>query len=100
MTAVDRRALARLARRALQVVLLCCALLSVVTAIRPDGARAAEVPGVAWQGTNPYIFAIGDSLLEQCRQEFGMGWRSLGYIGWPGATSADMRGRLDGTGTG
>ncbi|MGY1617795.1 hypothetical protein ACI797_13740 [Geodermatophilus sp. SYSU D00691] len=63
-------------------------------------ASAGAVPTVAWQGTNPYMFAIGDSLLEQCGPSFGMGWRSLGYIGWPGATSDDLRGRLDGTGSG
>jgi hypothetical protein len=83
----------------LAVVLATVAIVVGMTA-RPVPAVAGESPQIAWQGTNPYVFAIGDSLLEQCRQDFGMGWRSLGYIAWPGATAGDMRGRLDGTGFG
>ncbi|RFU21717.1 SGNH/GDSL hydrolase family protein [Geodermatophilus marinus] len=82
------------------VVVLCALALSGLAAVRAAPAAAGDLPRVAWQGANPYVFAIGDSLLEQCRQDFGMGWRSLGYIAWPGATAGDMRGRLDGTGSG
>jgi hypothetical protein len=83
------------------LTLLLCSVLAVAgTAVRPDHAAAGEAPGVPWQGTNPYMFAVGDSLLAQCGEDFGMGWRSLGFIGWDGATSGGMRARLDGTGQG
>jgi hypothetical protein len=89
----------RAARAALTVV-LCGLFLAAGSFVREDSAEAGEQPRIAWQGTNPYVFAIGDSLLEQCRQDFGMGWRSLGYAAWPGATAGDMRARLDGSGRG
>ena len=85
--------------RAGLVLLVCVAALAGGVAA-PDRASAGETPRVAWQGSNPYVFAVGDSILEQCGQYYGMGWRSLGFVGWPGATSDDMRGRLDGTGSG
>jgi hypothetical protein len=90
-------------RRVLQPfsrVLALCALTLVAGLLVPGRASASDTPRIAWQGTNPYVFAVGDSILQQCGEEFGMGWRSLGFIGWPGATSEDMRGRLDGTGSG
>lgn len=57
-------------------------------------AQADDTPSVPWTGNNQYIFAVGDSILEQCREDFGMGARSLGFVGWPGATSTQMRERL------
>lgn len=62
-------------------------------------ASAGPRPRAPWVGTNPYGFLIGDSVTEQATQEWGMGWRSLGKVGWPGATTEMMRGRLDGTRT-
>ena len=86
--------------RAVLAVLFCVLFLVAGGAVLPEPARAGDSPRIAWQGSNPYVFAIGDSLLEQCREDFGMGWRSLGFVAWPGATAGDMRGRLDGTGSG
>jgi hypothetical protein len=88
------------ARRAALTALLCTVLVAAGATVRQDEAAAGEHPRIAWQGANPYIFAVGDSLLEQCREDFGMGWRSLGYAAWPGATAADLRARLDGSGQG
>ncbi|SOD93814.1 hypothetical protein [Blastococcus haudaquaticus] len=81
-------------------MLLCSLLIMAGSVVRPDRAEAGDAPQIAWEGNNPYIFAVGDSVLAQCGQQFGMGWRSLGFIGWGGATASDMRGRLDGTGSG
>jgi hypothetical protein len=88
------------AGRVALTALLCSVLVVAGATVRPDRAAAGDHPRTAWQGTNPYIFAVGDSLLEQCREDFGMGWRSLGYAAWPGATARDMRARLDGSGRG
>jgi len=99
MSASPLRRTARLTARAGLVLLLCAAVLAGGLAA-PHRASAAGAPRIAWQGANPYVFAVGDSILQQCGEQFGMGWRSLGFIGWPGATSDDMRARLDGTGSG
>ena len=82
-----------------RILLLAAVLLTVLGVVAPATA-AAPIPRVGWVGTNPYGFEIGDSIVQQCGETFGMGWRSLGFIGWPGSTTADMRGRLDGTGSG
>lgn len=58
-------------------------------------SAADNVPRIPWTGTNPYGFAIGDSVLRDCGPEFGMGWRSLGFIGWPGSDTRAMRARLE-----
>lgn len=80
------------ALRALLVALLTALLTACLTALAgPATAAPAPVP---WVGTNPYGFAIGDSVLEQCHPDFGMSWRSLGFAAWPGATTSDMRDRL------
>jgi hypothetical protein len=60
-------------------------------------ARAGDVPTIAWTGGNAYVWGMGDSLFEQCRENLGLGWRSLGMVGWPGATSTDMRNRMSST---
>lgn len=69
----------------------------LVVAAVPAPAQA-DTPRVPWTGANPYVFALGDSIVQQCGEQFGMGWRSLGFIGWPGSDTSTMRGRLDGTG--
>jgi hypothetical protein len=79
-------------RRALLAVLTLALLL---TAASP--ASAGPRPRVPWVGTNPYGFLIGDSVTQQATEEWGLGWRSLGKLGWPGASTDMVRGRLDGT---
>lgn len=59
-----------------------------------------NIPTIPWVGTNAYVMALGDSLMEQCRKDFGMGTRARGFIGWPGASSTDMRQRLTSTAEG
>ncbi len=38
-------------------------------------ARAGDVPTIAWTGGNAYVWGMGDSLFEQCRENMGLGWR-------------------------
>jgi hypothetical protein len=57
-------------------------------------AQGSDKPSIPWVGTNPYVFGMGDSLFEQCRPDMGLGWRSLGIVGWPGATTTAMRERM------
>lgn len=80
--------------RAARVLVITLTLLLCMSACPPPATATEPRPGVPWVGANPYGFAIGDSVLEQCHEDFGMGWRSLGYVGWPGATTTDMRDRL------
>lgn len=86
------RALRRFFVAAVAALTLACT--PVVGAAQPAHADVANTPSVPWTGDNPYEFALGDSVLQQCGEGFGMGWRSLGFIGWPGATTRHMRERL------
>lgn len=43
------------------------------------------------------MFGIGDSLFMQCGDTMGVGTRSMGIIGWSGATTDDLRARLSST---
>jgi len=76
------------------LIIVLAALAAFLAPTSPANAGPSPLPDVPWVGANPYGFAIGDSVLEQCRADFGMGWRSLGYVGWPGATTTEMRTRL------
>lgn len=75
------------------------ALFVTLLAIGLSPATAQADPTIKWTGSNPYVFAVGDSIVQQCGEYYGMGWRSLGFIGWPGADSWAMKGRLEGSGT-
>jgi hypothetical protein len=90
-----------MARRLLIAVLAVASLLAVIGAIPPPVATgtapastAAPNPTVPWTGTNPYGFALFDSVGRDCGERFGMDWRSLGMVGWPGANTTMMRQRL------
>lgn len=85
---------ARAWRAVLAVALAVAAILATATP-----ATAGDRPSSPWVGANPYGFAIGDSIVQQCGESFGMDWRSLGFIGWSGADSSQMRARLDGSGS-
>jgi hypothetical protein len=80
--------------RVVAAMAMVVAIVLGVFAASPTPARAGERPTVTWTGTNPYGFALGDSVLQQCGEGFGMGWRSLGFVGWPGANTRHMRERL------
>jgi hypothetical protein len=84
----------RVRRRALLALPL--ALLALVPP--PAGASSeAPPPAVSWQSHgNPYLFAVGDSILHACGEQFGVGWRSLGYVAVPGATTQTIRDRMSG----
>lgn len=64
------------------------------TLVITPGVAKADAPTIPWTGTNPYVFAVGDSIVQQCGEKFGMDWRSLGFVGWPGADSNMMKERL------
>lgn len=68
-----------------------------VLLLTPAPAHASDTPGIPWTGGNPYGWTMGDSIIEQGGQDAGLGWRSLGFIGWPGADTTMMRGRIEGT---
>ncbi len=90
-------------------------LLAVVVALAGASASAAaddalrglpSAPTRSWANDgNPYVFAIGDSVLAGCvlsaRQGggLGLGWRDLGHVAWPGVTTTLMRQRLQGQGS-
>ena len=80
------------------LIVLLFALFTAVAGVTP--ATADDRPGIPWTGTNPYGFAIGDSVLRDCGEQFGVGWRSLGMVGWPGADTRAMRDRLTQTSEG
>jgi hypothetical protein len=54
----------------------------------------ANIPSIPWGTSKTGIFYAGDSLAEQCRKDFGMPERAFGFVGWPGASSSEMRARL------
>lgn len=76
-------------------------LLVAVGLIAPAApALAGDRPAAQWVGTNPYNWGMGDSLYEQCRENMGLDWRSLGLVAWPGATTTMMRERFSSTAEG
>lgn len=79
--------------RALVTILFAC-LTTIAGGMTP---AAADSPTVPWVGDNPYVWTMGDSIIQQGGEEAGLGWRSLGFIGWPGADTSMMRGRIEGT---
>lgn len=89
-------------KRVVAAVLIAAVAVIIAPAASGDPAARAEspaptAPGVPWTGDNAYGFYLGDSVAQQCGEYWGMSWRSLGFVGWPGATTEMMRGRLEGT---
>lgn len=83
-------------KRLLTVLVALIASFALLLPQTAFAAYEADYPERAWQGTNDYIWGMGDSVFQQCGEDFGVGWRSLGFIGWPGATTTMMRERLQG----
>jgi hypothetical protein len=82
------------------VLSIICAVFAGMTCWPVTTVSATTPVAQDVRALNPHVFGVGDSLLQQCGQVFGMGWRSVGFAAWPGATSADLIGRLDGSGSG
>jgi hypothetical protein len=85
-------------------------LLLVGLGVRSDSAALSSPdPGRAdgsWRAKgNPYVWTMGDSITAACNLDtpsgggMGIGWRDLGHIAWPGATTHQVVERLQGIGT-
>lgn len=85
-----RRGRARLLVALLALLAVPLGALAPASAARPDSGT----PWTAWTAASPGVFGIGDSLLMQCGRTLGLGRRSLGMVGWPSATSDDLRARM------
>jgi hypothetical protein len=86
-------------RRIIPALVTSVLALGLAGAAPPVTTTAATVvepgtPTIPWTGGNPYGFALFDSVGRDCGEQFGMGWRSLGMVGWPGANTTMMRQRL------
>ncbi len=92
------------------VTALLGAALTLVALAVPVGAAPAPVgkvaPAQSWANTgNPYVFALGDSVMDACVIQnrsgggLGLGYRDLGHITWPGITTSEIRKRVQGKGT-
>ena len=63
----------------------------------PDPGAPAAPATASWVAADPSVFGMGDSLFMQCGDSLGVGTRSLGMVGWPSATSDDLRARMSST---
>ncbi|MCZ2817074.1 SGNH/GDSL hydrolase family protein [Modestobacter sp. VKM Ac-2984] len=84
------------ARQGITVLSVVCSVIVGVTCWPLSTVSATSTVERAVEAADPYVFGIGDSLMEQCREGMGLGERSVGYAAWPGATSTDLIGRLTG----
>ena len=65
------------------------------TAADPTAADPTAAPvAPTWLAADPSVFGMGDSLFMQCGDSLGVGTRSMGMVGWPSATSDDLRARM------
>ena len=80
-------------RRTRVLVALLAFLVLALGAVAPVAA-AEPADGTTWTAASPEVFGIGDSLVMQCGETLGLGARSSGIVGWPSATSDDLRARL------
>lgn len=80
------------ARARLLTALSAIAVLTVLSGT--TAAFAANDPAAEWVAAGPGVFGMGDSLFMQCGDSLGLGSRSLGMVGWPSATSDDLRARM------
>src|SRR6478672_4780706 len=71
--------------------ILAMAALAVVMGAFPASASST------WTATTSGVFGLGDSIFMQCGDTLGVGSRSLGMVGWPSATTDDLRARLSST---
>ena len=89
------RSRAATARARVLTALSAIAVLTVLSGTQ--SAFAAPVTAPKWIATSPSVFGMGDSLFMQCGDSLGLGSRSLGMVGWPSATSDDLRARMSST---
>lgn len=70
------------------------AVMALLTVL--PGATTASA-AATWSAATAGVFGVGDSIFMQCGDTLGAGTRSLGMVGWPGATTQDLRARLTAT---
>jgi hypothetical protein len=89
------RGLRRRASSARARLLTAVSAIAVLTVLSgTPSASAASGSPAAWVAASPTVFGLGDSLFMQCGDSLGLGSRSLGMVGWPSATSDDLRARM------
>ncbi|HEY7814748.1 MAG TPA: hypothetical protein VIC62_15995, partial [Nakamurella sp.] len=60
----------------------------------PAVSGAIDTSPSTWVADGPSVFGMGDSLFMQCGDSLGVGSRSVGMVGWPSATTDDLRARM------
>jgi hypothetical protein len=77
-------------------LLIALSVIAVLTVLSGTASASAaeDSSSAAWVAATPSVFGVGDSLFMQCGETLGLGGRSLGMVGWPSATSDDLRARM------
>ena len=94
---VDVPAVRPASRRRGEWWVLVVAMLTLLVGTAQPSAATEDAVDVPWVATSPTVFGLGDSLFMQCGETLGLGERSSGMVGWPGATSTDLRARMSST---